>query len=192
MTDLATELSNSIFLIKIRNNMIWFLGAIFITYYRGSQEERYSSDVRTMAYAYDGRREIKDDERHFQLAVEVVEMLNMEGSPNDLENGTIMKTRQPSRRRDHYRDSFELGNRLVMKKFGITARQFDKNLKGVSEHGTGSLEHVTVNYGKTPLDAARLLVVRTGKVAGDFFNVEEKYEMCISDTPWSASSTEVS
>lgn len=148
-------------------------------------------DVRTMAHACDEEREIKDGERHLRLAVELAEALNKEGIADDFDDDIDKRTRRPSRRRNRYGDFCKRGYRSLTKEFGITARQFGENLKGVSDYGAGGQAHVPMESDNTPLDAARLLAIRTGEVTGDFSNVDEKHAMRILNAARYVLTTEI-
>lgn len=132
-------------------------------------------DVRTMAHACDEEREIKDGERHLRLAVELADALNKEGIADDFDDEIDRRSRRPSRRRNRYGDFCKRGYRSLTKEFGITARQFGENLKGVSDYGAGGQAHVPMESDNTPLDAARLLAIRTGEITGDLSNVDDKH-----------------
>lgn len=132
-------------------------------------------DVRTMAHACEDEREIKDGERHLRLAVELAEALNKEGMTDDFDDDEAgKKSQRPSRRRNRYGDFCKRGYRSLTKEFGISARQFGENLKGVSDYGAGGQAHVPMESDNTPLDAARLLAIRTGETTGDVSNVDDK------------------
>lgn len=131
-------------------------------------------EVRTMAHSCEEERTIKDGERHLHLAIELAEALNKEGIADDFDDDIDKRTQRSSRRRNRYGDFCKRGYRSLTKEFGITARQFGENLKGVSDYGAGGQAHVPMESDNTPLDAARLLAIRTGEVTGELSNVDER------------------
>lgn len=136
--------------------------------------ENVLEDIRSLVHTCDDEKELSDGERALRLALELASTLNQDQIAEDSDDENSRRSKRPSRRKNRYREFCKRGYRSLTKELGINSRQFGENLKGVCDYGAGSQVHVPLESESDPVEAAKLLAIRTGEVTGESSNVTSR------------------